>query len=150
MEEPNATASAVISFAEKLEDDFSKFYEELAEKYIESKETFLAFAKESRKNKALVVRTYRETITDALEACFAFKGLNLSDYLAKTTLTEGVSYTDALKMTIELEEKAAKFYLDAAERSKSLLATIPMAFRKVAENRNNHKLKLKLLLKNLK
>jgi len=145
MEEPNVTASAIISFAEKLEEDSSKFYEELAEKYVEDKETFLSFSKESRENRVLVIRTYQETITDALEACF-IKGLNLNDYLAETKLKEGMSYSDVLKMAIELEEKTSKFYLDVAERTKSLLATIPRAFRKVAERRNNRKLKLKSLL----
>jgi rubrerythrin len=148
MEEPNVTASAIISFAEKLEEDSSKFYRQLAEKYIENKELFLSFAEESRKNKVLMIRTYQETITDALEACF-IKGINLNDYIAETTLTENADYSTALKMAIELEEKASKFYLDTAARSESLLATIPKAFRKVAERRNNRKLKLKSLLKSL-
>ncbi len=141
------TCSAIISFAEKLESNSSKFYEELAEKYEENKEIFLAFAKEGRKNKVLVTRTYQETITDALEACFI--QINLSNYLAETTLKEDMSYLDALKMAIELEEKASKFYFDAAEQSKSLLATIPRAFRKVAERRNNRKPKLKSLVESL-
>ena len=141
------TCSAIISFAEKLESNSSKFYEELAEKSAENKETFLAFAKESRKNKVLVTRTYQETITDALEACFI--QIDLSNYLTETTFREAMTYLDALKMAIELEEKASKFYFDAAEQSKSLLATIPMAFRKVAEKRNNRKPKLKSLVENL-
>jgi len=149
MEEPT-TASAIISFVEKLEDNSSRFYEDLAERYVESRETFLAFAKESKKNKVLVTRTYQETITDAIEACFSFRGLNLSDYLAETTLTEDTSYSSALKMAVELEEKASKFYLDVAEQSKSLLATIPRAFKIVAEIRNNRKLKLKSLVDKLK
>ena len=141
------TCSAIVSFAEKLESNSSKFYEELAEKSAENKEIFLAFAKESRKNKVLVTRTYQETITDALEACFI--QINLSNYLAETTLKEDMSYLDALKMAIELEEKASKFYFDAAEQSKSLLATIPRAFRKVAERRNNRKPKLESLVESL-
>jgi len=145
LEEPNVTASAIISFAEKLEEGSSKFYEELAEKFVEGKETFLSFSKESMKNRVLVIRTYQETITDALEACF-IKGLNLSDYLAETRLKEDMSYSDALKVAIELEEKASKFYSDVAERSKSLLATIPRAFKKVAKRRKSRKLKLKSLL----
>lgn len=141
------TCSAIISFAEKLESNSSKFYEELAEKYEENKEIFLAFAKEGRKNKVLVTRTYQETITDALEACFI--QIDLSNYLAETTLKEDMSYLDALKMAIELEEKASKFYFDAAEQSKSLLATIPRAFRKVAERRNNRQPKLESLVESL-
>lgn len=149
MEESSLTASTIISFAEKLEDDSSKFYKRLAERYMENKELFLSFAEESRKNKALVTRTYQETITDALEACF-IKGINLNDYLFKTTLTEDANYSTALKMAIELEKEASKFYLDITERCESLLATIPSTFRKVAAKRNNRKLKLKSLLDNLK
>lgn len=149
MEESNITASAIISFAEKLEDSSSRFYRRLAEKFVENcEETFLSFAKESEKNKLMVTRTYQETITDALEACFSFKGLNLNDYIAETTLTEETSYLETLKMALQLEEKAAKFYLDVAECSRSLLATIPHAFRKVAEKRDNRKFKLKSLLHN--
>jgi rubrerythrin len=146
MVEPDVTASAIISFAEKLEDGASKFYKELAKRYPKNKETFLAFAKESEVNKVHVTRTYQETITDALEACFSFQGLNLNDYTIETNLAEGTPYSGALKMAMNLEEKAIKFYLNVAERCKSLLATIPNAFRKVAERRYNRKLELKSLL----
>jgi len=146
MEEPNVTASAIINFAEKLEEDSAKFYEELAKRYSESKEIFSAFAKESEKNKTQVKRTYQETITDALEACFSFKGLNLGDYKVETNVTQAKNYANALQMAIELEEKASKFYSNVAELCQSLLATIPMAFRKVADRRNNRKQTLKSLL----
>ena len=145
MEELSLTASAIISFAEKLEDSSSAFYEGLAERYVGSKEIFLSFVKESRKNKTLVVRTYQETITDALEACFSFEGLDLRDHAVETTLAESASYAEALGTAIELEEKACKFYLDVAERSESLLATIPRAFRKVAQRRGRRKLDLQSL-----
>ncbi len=145
MEKP-ATASAIITFAEKLEDDSSKFYRSLAEEYPEGKETFLAFAKESEKNKVQVTRTYQETITDALEACFSFEDLKLNDYTTEIDLKEIKSCSDALAKAIELEDKATKFYSDAAELCKSLLATIPVALRKVAERRNNRKRVLKALL----
>jgi rubrerythrin len=140
------TASVIVSFAEKLEDSSSTFYERLAERFVESKEIFLTFAKESEKNKTSVVRTYRETITDALEAGFSFEGLDIRDYEAETTLTEDVSYSEALGIAIELEEKACKFYSDVAERSQSLLATIPRAFSRVAKRRSDRKLKLQSLL----
>jgi len=147
MEELNVTASAVISFAEKLEDTSSELYEELAERFAAHKKTFLAFAKESRKNKVLVTRTYQETITDALEACFSFAGLNLNDYAVQKVSVKGMNYPDALQMAVELEERASHFYLDVAKRCHSLLATIPGAFRRVAEVRNKRKLKLQSLLK---
>jgi len=138
------TLSAVISFAEKLEDESSSFYEKLAEKFAENKQTFLSFSEEGKKNKVLIVRTYRETITDALEACYSFEGLNVDDYDVKAA--PGQTYSQSLNTAIQLEEKGREFYMDVAERSKSLLATIPMAFKKVAQTRNNRKLRLKSLL----
>ena len=146
MGEPIATASAIISLVERLEDNATDFYQKLAQKYPENKETFLSFAEESKKNKVLVVRTYRETITDALEACFSFEGLNPKDYEAKATIGEKTSFPEALRIAIELEDKASKFYVKVAELSKNLLATIPAAFRKVAQKRNNRKQALESLL----
>ena len=141
-----ATASAIINLAEKFEDNASNFYQKLAQKFEKNKATFLSFAEESKKNKVLVVRTYRETITDALEACFSFEGLNPNDYIAKASLGEDTSFSEALRMAIELEDKASKFYIKVADLSKNLLATIPSAFRKVAERRNSRKQALKSLL----
>jgi len=142
----NVTASVIISFAEELEDSSSTFYAALAEQFAESKEIFLNFAKECGKNKTSVVRTYQETISDALEAGFSFEGLNLKDYKTETTLAEDTSFSEALDIAIKLEENACKFYLDVAERSESLLATIPRAFSRVAKSRSNRKLKLETLL----
>jgi len=145
MEHTNITASAVISFTQELEDRSAEFYEQMAKAFAESEELFLNFAKEDRKNKKLVTRTYQETITDALEACFAFEGLRLADYTIETTLTASTSYAEALEMAIELEDKACEFYLDVAERSQSLLATIPRAFRRVVKKRSKRKPKLQAL-----
>ena len=146
MENLSLTASAIISFTRELEDSSSAFYEELAKRWAESKEIFVTFVKESGKNKTLVNRTYQETVSDALETAFAFEGLDLSDFAVSTTLAENVSYSEALVMAIELEEKVCRFYLDVAERSRSLLATIPMAFKRVAKTRGKRKLKLQSLL----
>ncbi len=146
MGEPKATASIIIHLAEKFEDDSSDFYEELAKGFEENKATFLSFANESKKNKVLIIRTYRETITDALEACFSFEDLDLNKYAIKTNLSGDASFSDALNMAIALEDKTSKFYTDVAELSKNLLATIPAAFRKVAERRNRRKKVLESLL----
>jgi rubrerythrin len=145
MEEPSVTASAIISFAQDVEDNSSAFYEGLARRFPNDKKTFLAFAQESRKNKTLIVRTYQETITDALEACFSFESLNLADYAIETMLPEDANWTDALGVAIELEDRARAFYLDVAEQSESLLATIPQVFKRVARKRDKRKLELRSL-----
>jgi len=146
MEEMSTTASAIISFTENLEDSSARFYRKLADRFANDRETFISFANESEKNRVLVTRTYQETITDALEACFSFKGLDQSRYLTSTDLAPDADYSTALKMAIELEDKAGEFYSCVAEMSKSLLATIPRAFKRVAERRGNRRSVLKALL----
>jgi rubrerythrin len=142
MDEETITASSIITFTQKTEDSTSEFYTLMAEKFPANKEMFLNFVKEGKKNKTLITRTYQETISDALEACFSFNNLDLNTYAIDIILNEDTSYSEALKKAIENEEKVISFYLIVAEQSKDLLATIPRAFKKVAEKRNNRKNKL--------
>jgi len=137
------TASATISFAKKLEDESAKFYEDLAQRYTEGKDTFLSFAKENGKNIVQIERAYYGVITDAIEGCFAFN-LNPDEYTVKTELAEEASYSEALDKAVEVEEKIIKFYLDAAEQSKSLLADVPRVFALIARKRSDRIAKLML------
>jgi len=138
------TASATISFAKKLEEDSAKFYEDLSQRYAKDVDVLLSFAKENRKNIVQIERTYFGVITDAIEGCFAFN-INPDEYAFKTELAEKASYSDALEKALEIEEKIIKFYSDAAEQSKSLMADIPRAFVMVAKKRDNRKAILKSL-----
>lgn len=143
------TASAIISAYSRLEDQAVKFYEDLAsnEKYAEDKETFLALAKENKKHKTMVVRAYREVITDALEACFSFDPpLQESNYGVRTELTADMSYSDILKIAMDLEEKIHRFCIDARKSCFGLLADIPQAFERVAKRKTHRKQTLKSLL----
>lgn len=139
------TASSVISFAKSLEDESAKFYEDLAQRYAQGKELSLSFAKENRKNMVEIERAYYGVITDAIEGCFAFD-IEPDAYKIETALAEAASYHDALGKAIKLEEKIVKFYTDAAEQSKSLMADVPRAFTLIAKKRNNRIAKLRSLL----
>ena len=55
------TASAVITFVTKHEEETKKFYEKLAQKHPEGKEFFLTYTKENKRNKVMVERTYYES-----------------------------------------------------------------------------------------
>lgn len=131
------TASAIISFYERLEDQIAGFYENLAqdEKYSEERETFLALSRENRRHKEMVIRAYREVITDAIEAGFSFTGLDESDYAIATELREDLSLHDVLNSAIEIEEKSRKFCNDASESSRDLLADITQSFGWVARRK---------------
>jgi hypothetical protein len=94
----------------------------------------------------MIVRTYQETISDALEACFSFKDFSLKDYIIQIDLADEIDFFAALKKALELEEKAINFYSEVAIRSESLLATITRAFQKACQRRKKSQNHLKLLL----
>lgn len=140
------TASSVISFAERLEDRSAVFYRDLADAFPEEDETFASMAEDCGKTKTSVLRTYRETVSDALETGFSFEGLDLTDYEVDVALEGDVDYQEAVARAVTLEETASDFYVDVAKRSRSLLATIAMAFKSAARRRKRRKQKLESLL----
>ena len=139
------TASEGITLAKKLENDSARFYEEIAKRYAKDAETFLSFAKDNRKNIAQIERTYYGVITDAIEGSYAFN-LDPDKYTFNIEIPEGANYADILDHAVEIEEKIIKFYLDAAEQSKSLMADVPRAFVMVAKKREARKPRLRSLL----
>jgi len=139
------TASAVISFAKSLEDESAKFYQDLAQRYAEDKDVLVSLATENRKNIVQIERAYYGVISDAIEGCFAFD-IEPDAYKLETVLAEGTSYHDALGKAIELEEKIVKFYTDAAEQSKSLMADVPRAFMLIVKKRAKRGTELRSLL----
>ena len=141
------TASSAISFSGKLEDDSVKLYETLTQKYPEGNEVFLSLIRENRRNKTSVERAYYSVISDALEGCFSFEGIETDDFLIATGLARDASYYDALNMAIAMEEKITKFYWAAAEVSRSLMADVPRAFEKIAKKRTERIDKLRSLLR---
>ena len=138
------TASAAISFARELEQDGAKFYESLSQRYPQGRDTFLSMARDNRKNVAQVQTAYYSVISDAIEGCFAFN-ISPEEFRLKTELTEATTYAEALGNAIEIEDKMVRFYSEAAEQSKSLLADISRTFDLIARKRNERKTTLKSL-----
>jgi rubrerythrin len=135
------TASSVISFARELEEDSAKFYQELAERYPQSEDTFLAFVKENKKYVVQTERAYYGVISDALEGCFAFD-LDSEKYAMEVGLHESTEQSDAVGEALKVEETIAQFYTDAAEQSESLMADVPRAFKLIAKKRGERAAKL--------
>jgi len=138
------TASSVISFTKRLEEQSARFYEGLSKRYAEGEDIFLSFAQENKKNVVQIERAYYGVITDAIEGCFAFD-MESDAYAVETTLAESVSYADARHKAIEIEEKIGEFYSDAAEQSKSLMADVPRVFVLIARKRGDRVAKLRSL-----
>jgi rubrerythrin len=140
------TASAVIDFAVKLEEDSAGYYKRLAEKYDEKSKIFMLFSKENGKNRTAVQRAYYGVISDALEGCFAFNELKLSRYEIDSNIESNESYLESLKRAIDMESRIASFYIDAAKPARSLLADVPRAFERIAKKRKERQLTLLNLL----
>ena len=138
------TASSCISFAKGLEEQSAKFYQGLSQRYAEGEDIFLSFAMKNKTNGVQIERAYYEVITDAIEGCFAFE-IDSGEYEIDTSLEDKASYADALAKAIEIEEKMKRFYEDAAEQSKSLMADVPRVFVRIATKRGERIAKLKAL-----
>ena len=140
------TCSEVVSLARELEGQATKFYQGLSKRFVEGKKTFSALAKENQGYFTQVERAYYGVITDAFEGCFAFK-MNPDEYRFETDLGKKATYPQAVAKALEIEEKMIRFYEDAAEQSKSLMADVPRAMRLVAKKRGDRESRLKALLK---
>ncbi len=138
------TTSEGISCAKMLEDKSSRFYELLAGKCADP-ELFLTFSKENRKNIVQIERTYFGVITDAIEGGYAFN-LEPENYVFDTDIANGTNNGELLRQAVEIEQKIIRFYSDAAEQSKSLMADIPRLFRQLVVRREERRAKLESLL----
>ena len=139
------TASSVISFAKALEDESSRVYEEFSEKYGEYRDTCLLFIKENKKNIVEIERSYYGVISDALEGCFAFN-IDPEKYVLEIDVSDGASDLDALRRVVVMEEIITKFYRDAAEQSRSLMADVPRTFMRIMKKRESRRQSLQALL----
>jgi rubrerythrin len=136
------TASEGISLARKLESDSAQFYQDMARKFPQGAGIFESMAKENKKNIAQVESSYYGVITDAIEGCYAFQ-LDPDNYPKDLVKTPVTSYENALKQAVRIEEGIIKFYSDAAEQSKSLMADVPQTFRLIAKKRGARLTQLK-------
>lgn len=135
------TASETLSFIRELEEKAAVFYEELARRFPENKEDFLAFAQENRKFNKQIQMAYQSVITDAIEGCYAFD-LETDDYALETELPENTGLTHAAAKALDVEKTIVLCYTVAADQSASLLADVPRNFRLVIKKRNKRLEKL--------
>jgi rubrerythrin len=130
------TASEVVSFSKRIEEEGARFYEQLIERFQRSEDTLQRYAEENRRYGLQVQRAYYGVVTDALEGGFAFE-IEEDKYSGKTKLPDNATYREALEGAIKMEERIMGFYLEAAGQSRSLMADLTRAFSLVARKREN-------------
>lgn len=139
------TASEGITLSKKLETESAEFYEKLVERYKEGAEVFQSFVGENKKYTDQIDRAYYGVITDAIEGGYAFN-IDPDDYSLPITLKDGAGYADVVNQAKEIENTIIRFYTDAAEQSKPLLADVPRTFSLIARKRGKRLEKLASLL----
>jgi hypothetical protein len=132
------TASIAVSFARQLETDSSAAYEELAKNNPGNQELFLSFVKENKRFITDVERAYYGVITDALEGCFSFN-LESDKYAFPPT------GNDPLRQALGMEETITRYYTEAAESSRGLMADVPRMFDLIVKKRSGRIARLKQL-----
>ena len=135
------TASSVISYARELEEKCSQFYEQLARLFPQNKAAYLKYAKENRKYITQFETAYYSVISDAIEGCFAFK-IKPDEYEFSAEVDAGLDESRAVELAIAVEDTMCRFYTDAAEQSKSLMADVPRVFSLIARKRSERKQQL--------
>ncbi len=136
------TASAIISFTKKLEEDSAILYEELASLDKERGEMLLSFAKENRDNKTIVERAYYGVISDQVESSF-FGELDSEEYGI-----DAEKIPPDLSGIMEIEETIQRFYLDAAKRLRSFLPDVSNAFKRIVKRRRKRQERLSEVMGN--
>ena len=146
MSDTSPTAATVIAFAEQLEEQTAVCYSALASRFPEQAVQFERFAKRAARTQKEVLRTYRETVSDALETNFAFGDVDLNTFRVCWEVPAVDVLATMVASLLPLEQLAEAFYSDMAKRSESLLATIPAAFRRAAKVRTQRMTRLERMV----
>ncbi len=138
-----ATFQDIVTYAVEKEEEAIRFYTDASqqEKYAAAKDTFLAFAEEEKKHKALFQNLDPQVVANYKFGRIA--DLKRSDYMVETEFVPGMPYVDILRLAMKREEHAKKFYDDCValvegEDQKKL-------FRMLSQEESKHKLKLETM-----
>jgi len=128
------TTSETISFIRTFENSIADFYEDLAERFPDHRDTLSSLAAETRKHVVLLERAYYSVISDALEGGYAFD-MDPDAYRFNTTLAMDVTLAEAVAQVRALEETSIDFYTLAAEQSGSLMADVPQTMKQIVKKK---------------
>jgi len=139
------TASEGISHARALEEGLVGAYETIGNRWPEVKDAVSPFRVFAAKCITDVERTYYGVITDAIEGGFCFE-LEPDRYHAVCAEELQNSLAVALSEAAKAEEALCRFYEDAGEQSRELLADIPRVFERIAKRRRGRLSELENLI----
>ena len=141
---PLENFGSILNFAEKLESQDREFYTSVAANPAcsEHKEVFDQLAADANKNLKNVKRTRRENVTEMILE--PIKDFVRAPYCEACEAADTMNATEALETARRLEERARRYYLEAAEKIKAL-PEVARALKTLAKKRQAHLDKLAAL-----
>ncbi len=131
---PLTNFGAILNFAETVEQDDMEFYRVASstaagEPY---RLLFEMFAKEGKKNIALVQRSRRENVTEMILE--PIRDFVRDSYQLRVENADGLDSTAILTAAVALENRAIRYYSDAAEKIRAL-PEVSRALKTLAKKR---------------
>ena len=139
---PLTNFGAILNFAETVEREDKQFYETAltVDATAGYRDLFADLAKEGKKNLSLVQRTRRENVTEMILE--PIRDFVRTGYLVSGT-DPAVKQTDEiLAAAISLEDRAVRYYADAAEKIRAL-PEVSRALKTLAKKRSKRLARLK-------
>lgn len=132
---PLTNFGAILNFAEKIEKGDRDFYQAAAQSpaAVSHQELFDAFAREGKKCVSLVQRTRRENVTEMILE--PIRDFVRDSYQTTAKYEEGSDLPAIMETAISLENRAIRYYTDAAEKIRAL-PEVSRALKTLAKKRN--------------
>ena len=117
---PLENFGSILNFAEELESQDQEFYEAVAGNPAcsEHKQMFEQFAADEKKNVKTVQRTRRENVTEMILE--PIKGFVRAPFCEVCQAAPDMTVQDALATANRLEDRAVRYYTEAAAKIKAL------------------------------
>lgn len=117
---PLRNFGSILSFAAELESLDQAFYTFSAKNpvWARYKDIFEEFARDARKREQVVLRTRRENVTEMILE--EIKDFRRDPFVTDREGADSLGVGGILEKAREIEENATRFYLEAAEKLKSL------------------------------
>ena len=134
---PLINFGSILNFAEKLEKGDYDFYAALIQnsECVRDKDMYEKFATDAQKNVKTVQRTRRENVTEMiLEPIVDFTRVS---FIIDYGNAETMKAADALATVGKLEERAERYYTEAADKIKAL-PEVARILKLLAKKRRSH------------
>ena len=134
---PLENFGSILNFAEELESQDQTFYATVAANPAcsEYKEMFDQFAADAKKNITHVQRTRRENVTEMILE--PIRDFSRAPFCQACEGADTMAAADVLETARRLEERAERYYLQAAEKIKAL-PEVGRALKTLAKKRQAH------------